>query len=995
MGIYSTEGCGMKINRRLNRCLLAGLLAAFAGSASAGTNFYWSNPAGGTFNTITNWSPNGLPTGTDSVFFNLNSIYTVTLSSSLINQAIDVQRDNLTLSVAAGQTYTVNGAIDSMIVGDTADIGQFTLSGAMVANNAIIGKSAPSKGIVTLNPGASLATAALQVGYYGAAELYLQNASSLTSTSIVVGANGGTLSAPNYFSADHSTIHAPSGLTIGQNGVGKVELFNASSAQVGPLALGSGATGNGFLSLAGGSFLSASTFTTGPGVSAADIQESSTLTVGNANLDGAWNSALDEPIYFGGSTFNVTNSLQIGLNGSYAVKLDSIAVGDEAVRSALNAGSVSIGGEMGTVTGVGTGALVIVDSAAAISGPLHVGVGGNGKLSLDQVSTLSSASATVGDGAEAEGLVSLTGASSWTNAGAFIVGNGENSMGTVSLVDTSKLVTGTIASPIQAYIGKNGAGSVSLTDEGTDWTHHGDLLVGQGVYSQGSLVVNNAAALTVENLYVAGNGAALGGIGSVTLGEEDGVPGGSVTVNQNAEIGRGGWGVIDIYAGGSFHVKGDLSVGVGNNASLGNIAVKGAAATLKVDGTTRVGQYGTGGLIIQDSAVFTSGPAFIGGADGFGYINVNSSGKWNATGNVVVGKTVAGPINDGTLSIDGGSVTISGSLSINAGGLLTLSNATLMASGISLNGGAIQGSGIVIQSINATGGNISADSAALPLTLAGPLTTSGNINKNGQGILVITGLQTHTVKNTLSVNEGVVRLMTDPKTNLSLLVQPGASLEFGSNQHVDQLTLKAGYVDPYLGNVPGAKAVSLASGNRTIFLNGLSIETTSPLPASFDLKNNDLVIQYTDASPYDQIRQWIASNALTTSTSTGVLAPFDNSRLHKSQWNGLSLSGYNQILVVFALAGDANLDGQVTDEDYLSILANLNHPGNWLQGDLNYDGIVNLTDLGIVTSHLGSGTLAMGDSSIPSSSQIVMVPEPSSLSLLALAGGVLLRRKRK
>ena len=95
----------------------------------------------------------------------------------------------------------------------------------------------------------------------------------------------------------------------------------------------------------------------------------------------------------------------------------------------------------------------------------------------------------------------------------------------------------------------------------------------------------------------------------------------------------------------------------------------------------------------------------------------------------------------------------------------------------------------------------------------------------------------------------------------------------------------------------------------------------------------------------------------------------------------------NQIYLVFAPhSGDANIDGAVNVGDLGILAGNWNQSGkNWYQADFTGDGSVNVGDLGVLAGNWGWTTPPGG---------LGNVPEPASLTLLALSGLALLRRRK-
>ena len=78
-----------------------------------------------------------------------------------------------------------------------------------------------------------------------------------------------------------------------------------------------------------------------------------------------------------------------------------------------------------------------------------------------------------------------------------------------------------------------------------------------------------------------------------------------------------------------------------------------------------------------------------------------------------------------------------------------------------------------------------------------------------------------------------------------------------------------------------------------------------------------------------------------------------------------------------SLPGDANRDGKVTFADYIALELGFGTSGGWSAGDFNGDGIVNFKDYIILESNFNRG-----------------VPEPATMSLVALGGLAMLKRRK-
>jgi len=120
----------------------------------------------------------------------------------------------------------------------------------------------------------------------------------------------------------------------------------------------------------------------------------------------------------------------------------------------------------------------------------------------------------------------------------------------------------------------------------------------------------------------------------------------------------------------------------------------------------------------------------------------------------------------------------------------------------------------------------------------------------------------------------------------------------------------------------------------------------------------------------------------------------------------------NQVLIMYTLAGDANLDGTVNFADFALVLKNFGQTGNdWSQGNFTYDptGLVGFDDFALVLANFLQSVPAAENEDIspistlgiqPLSASVSVVPEPSAAAPLmaaaaAMAVGRNNRRRRR
>jgi hypothetical protein len=225
-----------------------------------------------------------------------------------------------------------------------------------------------------------------------------------------------------------------------------------------------------------------------------------------------------------------------------------------------------------------------------------------------------------------------------------------------------------------------------------------------------------------------------------------------------------------------------------------------------------------------------------------------------------------------------------------------------------------------------------------------------------------------------------------------------------------------------------AGATNLVAGSTRITPNGGPTGTSQVASitinsgASLDLSDNDLVINYTGASPLGT-----ASGGSYTGVTGQIVAgrnggSWDGSGIRTSQpdalseltslgvgeassiigigpgetalWSGQVVDD-TSLLVRYTYAGDANLDGIISGDDYSAIDFNILVPGasGWANGDFNYDGIISGDDYSAIDFNILAQGGSLGDGAVASQG-VTAVPEPAAIGLVTLLGMLSSRRRR-
>jgi autotransporter-associated beta strand protein len=349
--------------------------------------------------------------------------------------------------------------------------------------------------------------------------------------------------------------------------------------------------------------------------------------------------------------------------------------------------------------------------------------------------------------------------------------------------------------------------------------------------------------------------------------------------------------------------------------------------------------------------------------------------------------------------------------------------------------------------------------------LAGGFVGSGSVSISGGGTLVASNVHANDGDAFFDFNGGTLRL-TAAAPNLFLSTQPGfrsplAPMIDVGGATIDTQGFDATSVNPFLHNPAlgaspdggltktGTGKLTLAGNNNytgptivsagklaltdslitsssVTVANGATLElaiganavlatssVTTTGTGKIDLTDNDMIVRSGDFTSVKNLVKsgfgtgtWNGSGITSTTagasggiTSLGIIQAGDASY---SSFDSQTVSS-TDVLVKYTYAGDANLDGKVTFDDFQDFLAGFGGApgsGRWFNGDFNYTGQVTFDDFQIFLTGFGaynSGgvTLSPADAAhVASLGTTAPAPEPAGGMLLA-CGAIAMRRSRR
>ncbi len=481
------------------------------------------------------------------------------------------------------------------------------------------------------------------------------------------------------------------------------------------------------------------------------------LLNGTNSYSGATNVAVGVMIAEGGNAIGDTSAVSVASGAQLIIRPSGAT---ETVGSLSGAGALELTGNV-----IAGGDNTSTSYSGVISGGGSFEKTGTGVMTLSGLNTFTGATSVSG------GELALAGGSSLSDTAGLAIAGGA----LVTLTNANETVGGLDGAGnvnLNGYcltVAGGGAFSGTLSGAGGCVTKTGAetlTLTGTSTYSGGTTI--SEGAIEIDNALALGTGAlALQGAGAlnvttsfayasaISLTPIEGSGGGTLGVAETqtltltgvvsgaGELTKTGAGILlmtglNTYTGATNVADGELRIGGGQSLSdTARLSVAAGALLSLTDANESVGSLAGGGEVALNGYCLTTGgdgtsSSFSGAITGAGCLTKTGAGTLTLTGdgsNYSGGTTVA----EGTVQVYGASALGTGPLALTGSGVLRASNTFTYASAISLATGLTGGF-----EVDGTAENPAVET----LTLTGPITGLGNLNKTGLGTLVISGINT-------------------------------------------------------------------------------------------------------------------------------------------------------------------------------------------------------------------------------------------------------------